>query len=281
MLQFIYTGSCNITGENAVDILVVANMYQLQRLKELSEKVIESGVDDENRLQLLQLSNIYRAMQLEELCAHAIVKMKEKEYNMLVESSEYTQLNDEIKLLIKRKRESRKGVLTLVNETIDDVQDGTEDQKKSKQPQLEEEKIFEPRIGILERIFTYSGPMDFHFSANAGRNINLHSVASVRNISLLKSSVPLLERLKEPELSTIQSITSKTSSSRRSTRRRKKSNTEKEIAALMVGSSFCFEAPDKLFDSNGNSEQSSQTDTKDTPDSNQTDSSGESDGSKE
>jgi len=95
MMEFIYTGQCNISGENAAELLVVANFYQLQRLKEMCEKAIESGVDEQNRVQLLQFSNLYQAMQLEELCAHGIVKMKEKEFKNFLGSEEYEKLNDD------------------------------------------------------------------------------------------------------------------------------------------------------------------------------------------
>lgn len=80
------------------------------RLKEMCEKAIESGVDEQNRVQLLQFSNLYQAMQLEELCAHGIVKMKEKEFKRFISSDEYKQLNDDIKSLIKRKRDKMSGV---------------------------------------------------------------------------------------------------------------------------------------------------------------------------
>eukprot|EP01114_Cavostelium_apophysatum_P020406 TRINITY_DN6827_c0_g1_i1.p1 TRINITY_DN6827_c0_g1~~TRINITY_DN6827_c0_g1_i1.p1 ORF type:complete len:779 (-),score=221.16 TRINITY_DN6827_c0_g1_i1:92-2428(-) len=234
VMEFIYTGNTKITGDNAVDLLVVANLYQLERLKEMCEKVIEGGVDDQNRVQLLQFSNTYHAMQLEEFCAHAFVKMKDKDYNKFTSSQEFFNLNEEIKLLIKRKRDGR-----MVSFSLFEGDRSSEDNKKNKSSEgtpnsqnggsNETEGRFsqyQSRCGIMNTVFTYDGPLDFHF-----RPTSASTSSPFPSLSLISPTGP----------------TGRSSVARRTRHRRKKSvssgvDPESSAPTVQFGS-FVFEAP--------------------------------------
>jgi len=161
MMEFIYTGNCNITEYNATELLVVANLYHLQRLKEMCEKAIEAGVDDQNRIQLLQFSNIYQAMQLEEICAHAIVKMKDKDYNRFISSEEYNQLSDDVKSLIKRKRDA------LCNFFASEEEESKKNRFRDVTVEDDCGRTFVNKIAFTDMVFNYQGTMDFNFSVNS------------------------------------------------------------------------------------------------------------------
>ena len=48
MLQYIYTDEVEIAPDDSVELLMAANEYGLDRLKQMCENFIEQGIDTEN-----------------------------------------------------------------------------------------------------------------------------------------------------------------------------------------------------------------------------------------
>lgn len=56
MLHYIYTDEVEISEDDAVELLTLANQYALDKLKALCEDFIEKGIDVENVAWLLGLA---------------------------------------------------------------------------------------------------------------------------------------------------------------------------------------------------------------------------------
>jgi hypothetical protein len=70
LLEFIYTDQIGAfqTADQAIDILVAANKYGLDRLKRLCEKYLVGMIDLDNVIELLYLSDMHQAMELKRMC---------------------------------------------------------------------------------------------------------------------------------------------------------------------------------------------------------------------
>ena len=70
LLEFIYSDQLNDleNAEQAIDVLVAANKYGLDRLKRLCEKFLVHMIDLENVVELLYLSDMHQAMELKRMC---------------------------------------------------------------------------------------------------------------------------------------------------------------------------------------------------------------------
>lgn len=53
LLEYLYTGSCNITGDTVLDLWWAAQLYQMTGLVSLCEKVLQDSLDTENCFLLL------------------------------------------------------------------------------------------------------------------------------------------------------------------------------------------------------------------------------------
>ncbi len=79
-------------AEEAVEVLVAANKYDLQRLKRLCEQHLVNSIEIENVIQLLYLSDIHQALELRRMClnfcaAHFDVISKREELHKLKKST--------------------------------------------------------------------------------------------------------------------------------------------------------------------------------------------------
>lgn len=70
LLEFIYSDQITdfVNTEQAIDVLVAANKYGLDRLKRLCEKYLVALIDLENVIELLYLSDLHQAMELKRMC---------------------------------------------------------------------------------------------------------------------------------------------------------------------------------------------------------------------
>ena len=70
LLEFVYTDKISAfeTADQAIDILVAANKYGLDRLKRLCEKYLVGIIDLDNVIELLYLSDMHQAMELKRMC---------------------------------------------------------------------------------------------------------------------------------------------------------------------------------------------------------------------
>jgi len=55
-------------ADQAIDVLVAANKYGLDRLKRLCEKYLVAMIDLENVVELLYMSDMHQAMELKRMC---------------------------------------------------------------------------------------------------------------------------------------------------------------------------------------------------------------------
>merc|ERR1719188_1073161 len=69
LLEFIYSDQLNDldSAEQAIDVLVAANKYGLDRLKRLCEKHLVALIDLENVVELLHLSDMHQAAELKRM----------------------------------------------------------------------------------------------------------------------------------------------------------------------------------------------------------------------
>jgi len=71
LMEFIYSESTAISADNsAVDLLLAANQYQLERLQELCEHHIDKFLDTENAAGLLELTDRLHCTQLRGSCLY-------------------------------------------------------------------------------------------------------------------------------------------------------------------------------------------------------------------
>ena len=70
LLEFIYSDQLSDleSAEQAIDVLVAANKYGLDRLKRLCEKFLVQMIDLENVVELLYLSDMHQAIELKRMC---------------------------------------------------------------------------------------------------------------------------------------------------------------------------------------------------------------------
>ena len=77
--EFIYTGVAQgVTRANAVDVLVVSEMYGLNELKQFCERFLWYYVDADNAAQLYRTASTHRAPQLARVCEDFIVRNMER-----------------------------------------------------------------------------------------------------------------------------------------------------------------------------------------------------------
>ena len=77
LLEFIYTDKMDdlpLDNQDLVYLMMVANQFQLERLKEMTEKVLASSLDEDNVLSLWEVAGLHEAVQLKRLCLNFIMK---------------------------------------------------------------------------------------------------------------------------------------------------------------------------------------------------------------
>jgi len=87
-LLFLYTDRTELTGDNVVDLLALANQYNVPRLTQLCEQHIVSNMDNTNVCNLYQIADLYQADQLKLYCKSFI----KKEYNTVRQTDDFTNL---------------------------------------------------------------------------------------------------------------------------------------------------------------------------------------------
>jgi len=77
LVEFIYTDKIDDLPkdpEDLVYLLEIANRFQLERLKEMTAKVLATSLDEDNVLTLYQIAGIHEAHQLRSLCLNFAMK---------------------------------------------------------------------------------------------------------------------------------------------------------------------------------------------------------------
>ncbi len=70
--RYLYTENPNISGENAVNLLILANDFALGRLMELVEVFLQNGVDAENVCEMWEIAEEQQAFQLWKYCKYVV-----------------------------------------------------------------------------------------------------------------------------------------------------------------------------------------------------------------
>lgn len=96
MLEFIYSDQLNDlqSTEQAIDVLVAANKYGLDRLKRLCEKYLVALIDLENVIELLYLSDLHQAMELKRMCINYTMQY----FDIVTKREEFKKLSKTILL---------------------------------------------------------------------------------------------------------------------------------------------------------------------------------------
>jgi Leucine-rich repeat (LRR) protein len=82
--EYLYAGNCDINGENVMELLAVADMFHVDRLKEQCEYLLVDGIDEENLLLIYEAAERQNAHQLIENCAYFASRNYSREaYNAL------------------------------------------------------------------------------------------------------------------------------------------------------------------------------------------------------
>lgn len=76
MLRFVYTSRVENLDEVAEELLIVADKYQIQGLKELCERCLCKNLNDGNVCSLLMLGDQYQGKRLREEALHHVVKKR-------------------------------------------------------------------------------------------------------------------------------------------------------------------------------------------------------------
>ena len=75
VVQFIYTGNCNmINEENAEDLFRAADQFLLQGMKKICEIFLVSNVSLENAVEMMALGHMYKADQLKKAAKNVILE---------------------------------------------------------------------------------------------------------------------------------------------------------------------------------------------------------------
>jgi len=106
LMRYVYSDEVTQDPTVAVDLLSLANLYQVSRLKQLCVGVIEKGVDDETISYVYQAAMLYEAPNLVEFCREYIARnittvSKSQSWNELPPEAR-TQLQEEATKLARR-----------------------------------------------------------------------------------------------------------------------------------------------------------------------------------
>eukprot|EP00029_Vermamoeba_vermiformis_P011500 TRINITY_DN6338_c0_g1_i1.p1 TRINITY_DN6338_c0_g1~~TRINITY_DN6338_c0_g1_i1.p1 ORF type:complete len:591 (-),score=141.30 TRINITY_DN6338_c0_g1_i1:746-2326(-) len=74
--EYLYAGDCEVNGENVMELLAVADAFNVDRLKELCEKLLVEGIDEENLMLIYEAAEQHNAHQLIENCAYFACESK-------------------------------------------------------------------------------------------------------------------------------------------------------------------------------------------------------------
>jgi len=74
LLAYMYTGTVDISADESVELLMTANEYGLEHLKQLCEQFIERGIDSDNVAWLFEIAEQNDAQQLKKFCLYFILR---------------------------------------------------------------------------------------------------------------------------------------------------------------------------------------------------------------
>lgn len=96
LLEFIYSDQLNdlLSVDQAIDVLVAANKYGLDRLKRLCEKYLVALIDLENVIELLYLSDMHQAVELKRMCINFTMQY----FDIVTKREEFKKLSKTILL---------------------------------------------------------------------------------------------------------------------------------------------------------------------------------------
>lgn len=96
LLEFIYSDQIKKieNAEQAIDILVAANKYGLDRLKRLCEKYLVSQIELETVIEFLYLADLHQAIELKRMCINFTIN----HFDIVTKRDEFKKLSKTILL---------------------------------------------------------------------------------------------------------------------------------------------------------------------------------------
>jgi hypothetical protein len=96
MIDYIYTERTPFfsSTDDAIDLLIAANEYDLERLKKLCEKHLVMSIDLSNVIDMLCLSDIHQAKDLRRICISFCVA----NFDVVTKREEFKKLSKEVLL---------------------------------------------------------------------------------------------------------------------------------------------------------------------------------------
>ena len=96
LLEFIYSDQLNEleSADQAINVLVAANKYGLDRLKRLCEKYLVALIDLENVIEMLYLSDMHQAVELKRMCLNFTIQY----FDIVTKRPEFKKLSKSILL---------------------------------------------------------------------------------------------------------------------------------------------------------------------------------------
>uniref|UniRef100_A0AAQ5YVT7 BTB domain-containing protein n=1 Tax=Amphiprion ocellaris TaxID=80972 RepID=A0AAQ5YVT7_AMPOC len=102
VMYYIYTDDTELTSENVLDVLCVADMYLLPGLKRLCGKTLAKTTCEENVLYMWKTAKLFRLSRLEDHCAEFMAKIIER----LVDQAEFAEIIKEDAASLEERHET-------------------------------------------------------------------------------------------------------------------------------------------------------------------------------
>jgi len=97
VMEWIYTGTASVTRRNAVNLLIISNMYGLKELKSRCEFFLWHYIDIENVIDLYTTATLHQAPQLSQVSEEFIIR----NFSKLSSTNSYQNLPAEMKATLQ------------------------------------------------------------------------------------------------------------------------------------------------------------------------------------
>ena len=92
LMEYVYADSVDIHPDIAIELYIAADLYTLDRLKNLCEVVVQKGISVDNAAALLQTSDELHASRLREVCMNFIIR----HFDLVTKTDTFTLLSREL-----------------------------------------------------------------------------------------------------------------------------------------------------------------------------------------
>jgi len=118
LLEYMYTDTVDISADESVELLMAANEYGLEHLKQLCEQFIERGIDSDNVAWLFEIAEQNDAQQLKKFCLYFILR----HFDAVCATESYANLSQQTLDEIHQYRKPKAAIATPNNDSKCSVQ---------------------------------------------------------------------------------------------------------------------------------------------------------------